>query len=361
MTIMVVGGAGFIGSNFVLEWLSLGLEPVVNLDKLTYAGNRTNLSGLPPDRHLFVHGDKADRALTAELLAQRRPRAVVDFAAETHVDRSIRGPEAFLTTNVLGTFHLLEAVRAYWLGLAGAEREAFRFLQISTDEVYGSLGPDDPAFVEESPYAPNSPYAASKAAADHLTRAYGRTYGLPTLTTNCSNNYGPFQFPEKLVPLMILNGLAGRDLPIYGDGRQIRDWLHVADHCRALRLTLERGRPGETYNIGGGQEKTNLETVELLCRLLDELAPAADGRPRRDLMRRVADRPGHDRRYAVDFSKIARELGFAPARTFEQGLRETVEWYLGHRSWTDDVVSGAYRDWVKVHYGAASLEGGEKS
>ena len=349
MTILVTGGAGFFGTNFILDWLDLGLERVVNLDKLTYAGNRHNLSGLPEDRHLLVEGDIGDRRLVGELLRSHRPRAVVNFAAESHVDRSIDGPGDFIETNVVGTFGLLESLRAYLGELPEAEREAFRLLHVSTDEVYGALGPDDPAFTERTPFAPNSPYSASKAASDHLVRAYRHTYGLPAVTTNCSNNYGPFQFPEKLIPLMIQNALTNRSLPVYGDGRQVRDWLHVSDHCAALRLALERGRIGETYNIGGGAERSNLEVVEAVCDLVDEMAPVCS--KRRDLITHVKDRPGHDRRYAVDYSKAAAELGFAPRMSFAEGLRATVAWYVARQDWVRSVQSGEYRAWIDRHYG----------
>ncbi len=347
--ILATGGAGFIGSNFVLDWLREGGEPVVNLDLLTYAGNPGNLSHLDGDaRHRLVVGDIGDGALVRSLLREHRPRAVVHFAAESHVDRSIVDPGAFLKTNIEGTYRLLEAARGYWSSLEGAEREQFRFLHVSTDEVYGSLGPGDPAFTEQTPYAPNSPYAASKAASDHLVRAYHHTYGLPTLTTNCSNNYGPFQFPEKLIPLMILNALDGKPLPVYGDGRNVRDWLYVGDHCRAIRVVLERGKPGEVYNIGGASERANLDVVHGICDILDELRPSA--RPRRELIRFVTDRPGHDRRYAIDARKIERELGWTPSVRFEQGIRETVEWYLANLPWVEDVRTGAYLEWIEANY-----------
>ncbi len=350
--LLVTGGAGFIGSNFVLDWIAEVGEPVVTLDLLTYAGNPENLASLQGDaRHRLVRGDIGDRALVDALLAEHRPRALVHFAAESHVDRSILGPGAFVETNVRGTFTLLEAARAYWSGLDAAAKSAFRFLHVSTDEVYGTLGPNDPPFAETTPYAPNSPYAASKAASDHLVRAWHHTYGLPTLTTNCSNNYGPFHFPEKLIPLVIVNALAGKPLPVYGDGRQVRDWLYVGDHCAAIRLVLERGRPGETYNIGGGNERTNLEIVHGICALLDELRPDPAG-PHARLITHVADRPGHDRRYAIDATKLRRELGWQPAQSFEQGLRRTVQWVLGHGDWIARVQSGAYRDWVEANYGA---------
>jgi dTDP-glucose 4,6-dehydratase len=325
---------------------------VLNLDKLTYAGNRENLASLANDpRHLFVHGDIGDSELTDRLLAQYQPRAIINFAAESHVDRSIHGPEDFIQTNIVGTFHLLEAVRAYWSGLPDEARQGFRFLQVSTDEVYGSLSRDEPAFSETHRYEPNSPYSASKAASDHLVRAYHHTYGLPVLTTNCSNNYGPYHFPEKLIPLMIVNALAGKPLPIYGDGQQIRDWLYVKDHCSAIRRVLEAGRPGETYNIGGWNEKPNLDIVHTVCALLDEMRPRADGKPYREQITYVTDRPGHDRRYAIDARKIERELGWKPAETFDTGIRKTVQWYLENQDWVRHVQSGAYRDWVEKNYG----------
>ncbi|HEX7635146.1 MAG TPA: dTDP-glucose 4,6-dehydratase [Noviherbaspirillum sp.] len=344
--ILVTGGAGFIGSNFVLDWLAQSDEEIVNLDKLTYAGNLNNLSSLRLDpRHIFVHGDICDMALVNALLAIHKPRAIVHFAAESHVDRSIHGPIEFVTTNINGTFSLLEAVRAYFAGMAEAGRNAFRFLHVSTDEVYGSLGPNDLPFTETTAYAPNSPYSASKAASDHLVRAYRHTYGLPTLTTNCSNNYGPYHFPEKLIPLMIANALAGKPLPIYGDGRNVRDWLYVGDHCTAVRRVLQDGRPGETYNIGGWNEKTNLEVVHTLCDILDHLAPRAGSY--RDLITFVKDRPGHDRRYAIDAGKIERELGWKPAQSFDSGIRKTVQWYLDNQDWVRDVQSGSYLKWVE--------------
>ena len=350
--ILVTGGAGFIGANFVLDWLAQSDEPLLNLDKLTYAGNRENLASLANDRrHVFVHGDIADSDLTGRLLAQYTPRAIINFAAESHVDRSIHGPEDFIQTNVVGTFHLLESTRGYWSKLPAGTRERFRFLHVSTDEVYGSLTSDAPAFSETHRYEPNSPYSASKAASDHLVRAYHHTYHLPVLTTNCSNNYGPYQFPEKLIPLMIVNALAGRPLPVYGDGQQIRDWLYVQDHCSAIRRVMDAGRPGETYNIGGCNEKPNLEIVHTVCTLLDELRPRADGRPYREQITYVADRPGHDRRYAIDAGKIERELGWRPAETFATGIRKTVEWYLANQDWVSNVQSGAYRDWVEKNYG----------
>ena len=354
MTLLITGGAGFIGSNFVLDWLNGQDEPVVNLDALTYAGNRANLASLQGDaRHVFVQGDIGDRPLLDSLLAAHRPRAVLHFAAESHVDRSIHGPGAFMKTNVDGSFNLLEATRAYWAALPGADKAAFRFLHVSTDEVYGSLAPDAPAFTEAHAYAPNSPYSASKAASDHLVRAWHHTYGLPVLTTHCSNNYGPFHFPEKLIPLMIVNALAGKPLPIYGDGLQVRDWLYVGDHCSALRAVLAAGRAGETYNIGGWNEKTNREIVHTVCALLDQLRPHAAG-PYARLISHVTDRPGHDRRYAIDARKIERELGWRPLETFETGIGKTVQWYLDHAHWVASVQSGAYRDWVGLQYGAAA-------
>jgi dTDP-glucose 4,6-dehydratase len=351
--ILVTGGAGFIGGNFVLDWVAQQGEPVVNLDKLTYAGNMENLASLQADsRHVFVQGDIGDATLVARLLAQHQPRAVVNFAAESHVDRSIHSPEAFMQTNVMGTFHLLEAVRAYWGDLEGEAKASFRFLHVSTDEVYGSLAPTAPAFTETHPYEPNSPYSASKAASDHLVRAYHHTYGLPVLTTNCSNNYGPYHFPEKLIPLMVVNALAGKPLPIYGDGQQVRDWLYVKDHCSAIRRVLEAGRLGETYNVGGWNEMPNLDIVHTVCELLDSLRPRADGQSYRTQITYVTDRPGHDRRYAIDASKIERELGWKPAETFATGIRKTIEWYLAHPEWVARVQSGAYRDWVETNYAA---------
>ncbi|MBN8491604.1 MAG: dTDP-glucose 4,6-dehydratase [Burkholderiales bacterium] len=350
--ILVTGGAGFIGSNFVLDWLAAHDEPVLNLDALTYAGNMENFAALDGDaRHVFVHGDICDRALVDRLLAEHRPRAVLHFAAESHVDRSIHGPGAFIRTNVEGTFTLLEAVRAHWAGLPPAEKEAFRFHHVSTDEVYGSLGKDEPAFTETHLYQPNSPYSASKAASDHLVRAWFHTYGLPVLTTNCSNNYGPYHFPEKLIPLMIVNALAGKPLPIYGDGLNVRDWLYVKDHCSAIRTVLARGTPGEVYNIGGWNERTNRQIVDAICALLDEMRPDAAG-PHARLIRFVTDRPGHDRRYAIDARKIERELGWRPVESFETGIRKTVQWYLDHAGWVQRVQSGSYRDWLARHYGS---------
>ena len=351
MSIFVTGGAGFIGSNFVLDWLALSDEPVVNLDKLTYAGNLENLASLQGDaRHHFVQGDLGDRTLVDALLARHRPRAVLHFAAESHVDRSIHGPEDFIQTNIVGTFRLLEAVRAYWSGLPEAEKAAFRSLHVSTDEVYGTLSNDDPPFAETNAYEPNSPYSASKAASDHLVRAWHHTYGLPVLTTNCSNNYGPYHVPEKLIPLMIVNALAGKPLPVYGDGMQVRDWLYVKDHCSAIRRVLEAGRLGETYNVGGWNEKPNIEIVHTVCALLDELRPRVDGQPYASQISYVTDRPGHDRRYAIDARKIERELGWKPAETFETGIRKTVQWYLDNPEWVANVQSGAYREWVAKQY-----------
>ena len=349
--ILVTGGAGFIGANFILDWLRAAGEPVVNLDKLTYAGNLENLASVANDpRYRFVHGDICDAALVNRLFAELRPRAIVHFAAESHVDRSIHGPGEFIRTNIEGTFTLLEAARAYWGGLTGAEREGFRFLHVSTDEVYGSLGPDDAPFTETTPYQPNSPYSASKASSDHLVRAYHHTYGLPTLTTNCSNNYGPLQFPEKLIPLVISNALAGKPLPIYGDGMNVRDWLYVGDHCAAIRAVLAGGRCGEVYNIGGWNEMPNLAIVRTICGLLDQLQPDAAG-PRERLLTFVKDRPGHDRRYAIDARKIERELGWRPAETFDTGIARTVAWYLEHQDWVANVQSGAYREWLDRNYG----------
>ncbi len=353
MSIIVTGGAGFIGSNFVLDWFQQSNEPVVTLDKLTYAGNPENLASLKDNAaHKLVQGDIGDFELVSRLLAEHKPRAVLNFAAESHVDRSIHGPGEFIQTNIVGTFHLLEAVRAYWNGLPEDERAAFRFLHVSTDEVYGSLEKDDPAFSETNRYEPNSPYSASKAASDHLVRAYHHTYGLPVLTTNCSNNYGPYHFPEKLIPLVIHNALAGKPLPIYGDGQQIRDWLYVKDHCSAIRRVLADGQLGETYNVGGWNEKANLDVVHTLCALLDELSPRADGQPYKNQITFVKDRPGHDQRYAIDASRLERELGWKPAETFETGIRKTVEWYLANQEWVANITSGAYRDWVNTQYDA---------
>jgi dTDP-glucose 4,6-dehydratase len=351
-TILVTGGAGFIGSNFVLNWMKAGAGAVVNLDLLTYAGNPANLASLEgDDRYTFVHGDICDAELVASLLRKYRPRAIVHFAAESHVDRSIVSPESFVRTNVMGTFTLLEQARVYWSGLGDEERAAFRFLHVSTDEVYGTLGPNDAAFSEETAYAPNSPYAASKAGSDHLARAYFHTFKLPVLTTNCSNNYGPFQFPEKLIPLVILNALEGKPLPVYGDGKNVRDWLFVEDHCAAVRTVLLNGVPGQTYNIGGNSERTNIDVVTAICDILDELRPEAkDAPPRRELVTYVQDRPGHDRRYAIDAQKIANELGWKPAEAFESGLRKTVRWYLENGDWVESVRTGAYRDWIAKNY-----------
>ncbi|WP_120971594.1 dTDP-glucose 4,6-dehydratase [Comamonas sp. lk] len=349
--IFVTGGAGFIGANFVLDWLKHGDEPVVNLDKLTYAGNLENLSSIKNDpRHIFIQTDIGDGALISQLLDQHRPRAIVNFAAESHVDRSIHGPEEFIQTNVVGTFRLLESVRSYWNGLALADKSAFRFLHVSTDEVYGTLSSTDSAFTEDHNYAPNSPYSASKAASDHLVRAWHHTYGLPVLTTNCSNNYGPLHFPEKLIPLMIVNALAEKPLPIYGDGMQVRDWLYVRDHCSAIRRVLDAGKVGETYNVGGWNEKANIDIVKTVCGLLDELHPRKDGKSYVEQISFVTDRLGHDRRYAIDARKIERELGWTPAETFETGIRKTVQWYLDNPQWVANVQSGSYRDWVQKQY-----------
>lgn len=349
--ILVTGGAGFIGANFVLDWLAQSDEAVINLDELTYAGNLENLASLSGDRrHIFVKGSIGDFDLVSGLLSQYQPRAIVNFAAESHVDRSIHGPEDFIQTNIVGTFRLLEAVRAYWNSLQDEAKQDFRFLHVSTDEVYGSLAKDDPAFTETNRYEPNSPYSASKAASDHLVRAYHHTYGLPVLTTNCSNNYGPYHFPEKLIPLMIVNALAGKPLPVYGDGQQIRDWLYVKDHCSAIRRVLEAGKVGEVYNVGGWNEKPNIEIVHRVCDLLDELKSRADDKSYREQITYVTDRPGHDRRYAIDASKLERELGWKPAETFETGIRKTVQWYLENQEWVTNVQSGAYRDWVEKNY-----------
>lgn len=349
--ILVTGGAGFIGSNFVVDWLAGMDEPVLNLDKLTYAGNLENLACLKGDpRHIFVRGDIADAQLLTGLLAQYQPRAILNFAAESHVDRSILGPEEFIQTNIVGTFRLLEAARHFWGGLTADRKAAFRFLHVSTDEVYGSLGKEAPAFLESTPYQPNSPYSASKAASDHLVRAYHHTYGLPVLTTNCSNNYGPNHFPEKLIPLMIVNALAGKPLPVYGDGLQMRDWLYVKDHCSAVRRVLEAGRPGEIYNVGGWNEKPNVEIVHAVCALLDELQPQTSGKPYCEQITFVKDRPGHDKRYAIDASKLARELDWKPAETFESGLRKTVQWYLDNPGWIARIQGGDHRDWMQANY-----------
>jgi dTDP-glucose 4,6-dehydratase len=358
MTILITGGAGFIGSNFVLDWLAQSGELVVNLDKLTYAGNLENLASVRSDpRHVFVRGDLGDRALVNRLLAEHRPRAILNFAAESHVDRSIHGPDDFIQTNIVGTFRLLEAVREHWSSLPVLDKTSFRLVHVSTDEVYGSLTEDASPFVEKDSFEPNSPYSASKAASDHLVRAWHHTYGLPVLTTNCSNNYGPYQFPEKLIPLMIVNGLAGKPLPIYGDGRQIRDWLYVKDHCTAIRRVLDAGRLGETYNVGGWNEKPNLEIVHTICHLLDELRPRADGRSYKTQIIHVQDRPGHDRRYAINAAKIERELGWAPVQTFETGIRETIRWYLDNPDWVRNVQSGAYQQWLKEQYVGKSRKG----
>jgi dTDP-glucose 4,6-dehydratase len=352
VTTLVTGGAGFIGSNFVHTWFDHGDEPVVNLDKLTYAGNPANLASfMDDDRYRFVQGDIGDRALVRRLLAEHRPRAVINFAAESHVDRSIHGPGDFIQTNVVGTFNLLEAVRSYWSELAVEQQAAFRFLHVSTDEVYGALGPNDAPFAESNPFGPNSPYSASKAAGDHLVRAWHQTYGLPVLTTNCSNNYGPYHFPEKLIPLVIHNALTGQPLPLYGDGKQVRDWLYVEDHCRAIVRVLQAGRPGETYNIGGWNEKTNLEVVKTICVILDEWRPRADRKPHAAQITFVRDRPGHDRRYAIDARKIEAELDWRPRESFETGIRKTVQWYLANQGWVDGVTSGAYRHWLEKQYG----------
>jgi dTDP-glucose 4,6-dehydratase len=351
MTLLVTGGAGFIGANFVLDWLAASDEPLINLDKLTYAGNPETLASLQGDaRHQLVQGDIGDTALVSRLLAEHRPRAVVNFAAESHVDRSIHGPGEFIHTNIVGTFNLLEAVRGYWGELPDTDKAGFRFLHVSTDEVYGSLAKGDPAFSETHRYEPNSPYSASKAASDHLVRAWHHTYGLPVLTTNCSNNYGPYHFPEKLIPLMIVNALAGKPLPVYGDGMQIRDWLYVKDHCSAIRRVLEAGRLGEVYNVGGWNEKPNIEIVQTICQLLDEMRPKADGGSYASQITYVTDRPGHDRRYAIDARKLEAELGWKPAETFDTGIRKTVEWYLANPEWVQHVQSGAYREWVNQNY-----------
>lgn len=360
MTILVTGAAGFIGANFVFDWLAQspgGQEPIVNLDKLTYAGNPETLAPLKDDsRYIFVRGDIGDTVQVASLLAKHQPRAVINFAAESHVDRSIHGPDDFIQTNIVGTFRLLDSVHRHWRDLPPEEKSAFRILHVSTDEVYGSLAPDEPAFNENHRYEPNSPYSASKAASDHLVRAWHHTYGLPVLTTNCSNNYGPYHFPEKLIPLMIVNALAGKPLPVYGDGRQVRDWLYVKDHCSAIREVLLRGRVGEVYNIGGWNEKPNIEIVNTVCALLDELRPKADGSSYNTQISFIKDRPGHDRRYAIDASKLERELGWKPAETFETGIRKTVQWYLANPEWVARVQSGAYRDWVQTQYAAAGVD-----
>jgi len=350
--ILVTGGAGFIGGNFVLDWLSdAGTEGIINLDKLTYAGNLETLASLKNDsRHIFIHGDIGDKELVSKLLQEYKPRAIVNFAAESHVDRSIHGPAEFVQTNIVGTFNLLECAREYWSSLEGALKERFRFHHVSTDEVYGSLTATDPAFTETNSYEPNSPYSASKAASDHLVRAWFHTYGFPVVTTNCSNNYGPYHFPEKLIPLVILNALNGKPLPIYGDGQQVRDWLYVGDHCSAIRQVLEAGKLGETYNIGGWNEKANIEVVNTICRILNELKPRADGKSYAEQITFVKDRPGHDRRYAINASKVERELGWRPAETFDTGIRKTVQWYLDNPIWIEGVVSGSYRDWLQKQY-----------
>jgi len=354
-TILVTGGAGFIGANFVMDWLSQCDSPVVNLDYLTYAGNMENLASLAGDsRHIFVQGSIGDSELITDLLARHQPRSIINFAAESHVDRSIHSPEDFIQTNIVGTFRLLEASRQYWNGLTEEDKAAFRFLHVSTDEVYGSLKKDDPAFSESNRYEPNSPYSASKAASDHLARAYLHTYGLPVLTTNCSNNYGPYQFPEKLIPLMIANALAGKNLPVYGDGQQIRDWLYVTDHCAGIRRVLEAGLVGETYNIGGWNEMANIDIVHIVCDLLDETRPRADGKSYREQITFVTDRPGHDRRYAIDATKIEKELGWKPRETFQTGIRKTIQWYLDNSEWVEHVQSGAYRDWLEKNYAGRS-------
>ena len=353
MSVLITGGAGFIGGNFVLDWVAHSDEKIVNLDKLTYAGNLESLASLKNNpQHVFVHGDIGDVALLPKLLAEHKPRAVLNFAAESHVDRSIHGPGEFIETNIVGTFRLLESVRGYWHGLSAEAQTQFRFLHVSTDEVYGSLAPQDPAFTEHHQYEPNSPYSASKAASDHLVRAWHHTYGLPVVTTNCSNNYGPLHFPEKLIPLMIVNALAGKPLPVYGDGMQVRDWLYVKDHCSAIRRVLEDGRLGETYNVGGWNEKPNIEIVNTVCALLDELRPRADGASYSTQISYVKDRPGHDRRYAIDARKLEKDLGWKPAETFETGIRKTVAWYLENTEWVAHVQSGAYRDWVSKQYTA---------
>lgn len=355
MSILVTGGAGFIGSNFVLDWLKGSDEPVINLDKLTYAGNLENLVSVSNDaRHIFVKGDIGDVDMVKKILAEHRPRAILNFAAESHVDRSIKGPAEFIETNIVGTFRLLETVKAYWGSLEGQDKTDFRFLHVSTDEVYGSLEKDDPPFSEKNRYEPNSPYSASKAASDHLVRAYYHTYGFPVLTTNCSNNYGPYHFPEKLIPLVIHHALAGMSLPIYGDGQQVRDWLYVKDHCSAIRRVLEAGKLGETYNIGGFNEKANIDVVRTLCDALDKLQPRSDGNSFSTQIEFVKDRPGHDRRYAIDASKIERELGWKPAETFESGIGKTVQWYLNNMNWVNNVVSGSYQNWLGNQYGESA-------
>ncbi len=349
--LLITGGAGFIGSNFVLQSLAKSSEPIVNLDKLTYAGNLQNLLSIRNDgRHIFVQGNINDRALLQDIFSKYKPRAIIHFAAESHVDRSIQGPAEFIQTNIHGTFNLLESAKNYWQTLTESDREIFRFLHVSTDEVYGSLNPHDKPFTELTAYAPNSPYAASKASSDHLVRAYFHTYGLPLITTNCSNNYGPYQFPEKLIPLMVFNALNGKKLPIYGDGNQVRDWLYVIDHCNALRVVLEKGRPGETYNIGGWNEKTNLEVVNAICAILDKECPQSRFLPHKQLITHVTDRPGHDKRYAIDANKIARELGWQPAEDFVSGLLKTVRWYLSNQEWVNNIIQGEYRNWITQNY-----------
>jgi dTDP-glucose 4,6-dehydratase len=352
--ILVTGGAGFIGSNFVLHAVRNSPDSIVNIDKLTYAGNLQNLESLhSSSRHIFVRGDICDRKIVSGLLADHLPRAIVHFAAESHVDRSILGPEEFVRTNVNGTFTLLDCAKNYWNQLSSEDKKGFRFVHVSTDEVYGSLGPHDPAFTEKTAFAPNSPYAASKAASDHLVRAYYHTYGLPTLTSNCSNNYGPFQFPEKLIPLAILNAINGKAIPVYGDGKNVRDWLYVEDHCSAITTIMSSGRVGETYNVGGSSEQANIEVVKAICETLDELLPNSQFRPHSSLIKYVTDRPGHDRRYAIDAAKLRNELGWDPQETFRSGIRKTIEWYLDHKEWLQSVVSGAYKDWIATQYASA--------
>jgi dTDP-glucose 4,6-dehydratase len=354
--ILVTGGAGFIGTNFILDWLTQSDEEIINLDNLTYAGNLENLASLKDDKqHVFIKGDICDSTLIISLLTKYKPRAIINFAAESHVDRSIKEPEEFIQTNIVGTFRLLEATRAYWGALENMKKEKFRFLHISTDEVYGSLSSKEKAFDEEHRYEPNSPYSASKAASDHLIRAYHNTYGLPVLTTNCSNNYGPYQFPEKLIPLIIINALTNKPLPVYGDGQQIRDWLYVKDHCDAIRRVLEAGAPGETYNIGGWNEKTNIDIIHTVCSLLDTLSPHVDGKHYNEQITFVTDRPGHDRRYAINSNKIKRDLGWKPAETFETGIHKTVQWYLNNQSWVKNIQSGAYREWIDKNYKGRTL------
>ena len=354
--ILVTGGAGFIGTNFILDWLTQSDEEIINLDNLTYAGNLENLASLKDDKqHIFIKGDICDSTLIISLLTKYKPRAIINFAAESHVDRSIKEPEGFIQTNIVGTFRLLEATRAYWNALENMKKEKFRFLHISTDEVYGSLSSKEKAFDEEHRYEPNSPYSASKAASDHLIRAYHNTYGLPVLTTNCSNNYGPYQFPEKLIPLIIINALTNKPLPVYGDGQQIRDWLYVKDHCDAIRLVLETGTTGETYNIGGWNEKTNIDIIHTICSLLDTLSPHVGGKHYNEQITFVTDRPGHDRRYAINSNKIKRDLGWEPAETFETGIHKTVQWYLNNQSWVNNIQSGAYREWIDKNYKGRTL------